>query len=113
MKNLIRLEEFALFLLSIFLYSQVSYAWWLFPVLFLLPDLSMLGYLISPKAGATFYNIVHHRALSLTLLSAGYYANNEQIMLCGIILFSHSTLDRVLDYGLKYPDAFKHTHLSE
>jgi hypothetical protein len=26
-------------------------------------------------------------------------------------LFCHSSLDRVLGYGLKYPDAFQNTHL--
>ncbi len=112
MKNMIRLEEFSLFLFSIFLFIQLSYAWWWFPLFFLLPDLSMLGYIISTRTGAALYNIIHHRALSLTILSAGYYLNNELLMLTGIMVFSHSTLDRVFDYGLKYSDDFKHTHLS-
>lgn len=34
------------------------------------------------------------------------------MMLIGVILFAHSSLDRVFDYGLKYKDDFKHTHLS-
>jgi hypothetical protein len=112
MKNLIRLEEFSIFLLSLFLFSQLSYQWWLFPLLFLLPDLSMAGYMKSPKIGAVLYNIIHHRALSLSILGAGYYLSNELIMLVAIILFAHSTLDRVFDYGLKYSDNFQHTHLS-
>ncbi|MDA1193538.1 MAG: DUF4260 family protein, partial [Candidatus Poribacteria bacterium] len=29
----------------------------------------------------------------------------------GAILIGHSAFDRLLGYGLKYPDAFKHTHL--
>ncbi|TAG51385.1 MAG: DUF4260 family protein, partial [Runella slithyformis] len=29
----------------------------------------------------------------------------------GIILFAHSAMDRIAGYGLKYEDAFKHTHL--
>lgn len=112
MKNMIRLEELSIFLLFIFLYSQLSYSWWLFPLLFLLPDLSMVGYLKSPQFGAVIYNVIHHRALSLTILGVGYYFNNELLMLTGIILFAHSTLDRVFDYGLKYSDNFKHTQLS-
>jgi len=112
MKNLIRMEEFSIFLLSIFLFSKLSYPWWLFPLLFLLPDLSMIGYFKSPKIGAVVYNVIHHRALSLFILGAGYYLNSEISMLIGIILFSHSTLDRVFGYGLKYSDNFKHTHLS-
>ena len=112
MKNMIRAEEFSIFLLSIFLFSKLSYSWWLFPLLFLLPDLSMVGYLKSPKVGSIIYNIIHHRALSLAILGIGYYFNNELLVLVGIIIFSHSTFDRVFDYGLKYSDNFKHTHLS-
>ena len=102
MKNLIRLEELALFLVSLFVFLQLSYSWWLFPLLFLTPDLSMLGYIKSAQIGAVIYNIVHHRALSLTILMSGYYLNNELFILVGIILFAHSSLDRVFDYGLKY-----------
>ena len=112
MKSLIRTEELSIFLLSVFLFSKLSYPWWVFPLLFLLPDLSMVGYLKSPKTGAVIYNIVHYRVLSLAILAMGYYLDNEVLMLVGIILFSHSTLDRVFDYGLKYADDFKHTHLS-
>ena len=32
-------------------------------------------------------------------------------MLGGLILFGHSSMDRILGYGLKYPDSFEHTHL--
>lgn len=31
----------------------------------------------------------------------------------GIILFSHSSLDRALGYGIKYEIGFKYTHLGE
>ena len=33
------------------------------------------------------------------------------LQVAGIILFTHSNMDRILGYGLKYPDDFKHTHL--
>jgi hypothetical protein len=112
MKNLIRSEELALFMLSIFTFSMLSYSWWLFLLLLFVPDLSMLGYLKSLKIGAIIYNFIHHRALSLTIVGIGYYLNNELTMLFGIIMFAHSSLDRVFDYGLKYSDDFRHTHLS-
>ena len=112
MKDLLKLEEVALFVFGIFLYSREPYRWWLFPLLLLLPDVGMLGYIVSPKVGAIVYNIVHHRALSLLLLMLGYALNNHLLILIGLIMFAHSTLDRIFDYGLKYPDHFKHTHLS-
>jgi hypothetical protein len=29
----------------------------------------------------------------------------------GTLLFTHASFDRILGYGLKYFDSFKHTHL--
>ncbi|MCP4401013.1 MAG: DUF4260 domain-containing protein [bacterium] len=112
MKNLLRLEEVALFAFAIFLYSREPYPWWLFPLVLLLPDLGMLGYARSPKIGAIVYNIVHHRALSIVVLIVGYSLESHPLILIGVITFAHSTLDRIFDYGLKYSDNFKHTHLS-
>ena len=113
MKNLLRLEEAALFAFAIFLYSREPYPWWLFPLVLLLPDVGMLGYAASTKIGAIVYNLVHHRALSIVMLIVSYSLENHLLILCALILFAHSTLDRIFDYGLKYSDDFKHTHLSD
>ncbi len=113
MKNLIRLEEFMFFMLSIYLYSLLDFAWWWFPVLFLLPDFGMLGYTLNTEIGAWLYNLVHHRGLSVGLYIVASILSNEILTLVAIILFAHSSLDRVFDYGLKYSDEFKHTHLSD
>lgn len=112
MKNLIRLEEFALFGLSIFLFSLLDYSWWLFPLLLLMPDIGMLGYVVNPKVGAYVYNVVHHRGISVVFYITGGLIGQEILQLIGIILFAHSTIDRVFDFGLKYADNFKHTHLT-
>ncbi len=45
---LLRLEGAALLLAAAGLYAHLGQPWWLFLVLFLVPDLSMLGYLGSP-----------------------------------------------------------------
>ena len=39
MKSLLTLEETGMFLLSIFLFSQLDYKWWMFPACLLLHDL--------------------------------------------------------------------------
>ncbi len=101
------------FILSMFLFSQLSYSWWWMLVLFLVPDLGMLGYVFGTEVGAIIYNVVHHRGVSITLYILGSVLGNEIILLIAIVLFSHSSLDRVFDYGLKYGDDFKHTHLSD
>ena len=113
MNNLIKLEEAALFILSIYLFSLLDYAWWWFPVLLLVPDLSMLGYLAGNKAGAYIYNLFHHRALAIAVYLLGIYMESEAVQLAGVILFSHSSMDRMFGYGLKYEKGFKFTHLGE
>ncbi|WP_341871394.1 DUF4260 domain-containing protein [Spirosoma oryzicola] len=95
------------------MFSQLPFAWWTFPALFLLPDLSMLGYLISAKVGAFTYNLVHHKALGIALSFAGLFLGNNELMFAGILLFGHSSLDRAMGYGLKYDKGFNYTHLGE
>ena len=111
MKNILKLEELFMFGLSIFLFTQLDFAWWLYPVLLFTPDLSMVGYLSSPQMGAMMYNFVHHKAVGISLFVVGMWLANPSLQLAGVILFGHSSMDRVFGYGLKYPDAFVHTHL--
>jgi hypothetical protein len=111
MKQLLQLEEFAMFLIAIVAFNQLQFDWWLFPALLLLPDLSMVGYLINAKVGAYCYNFVHHKALALLIVGLGFYMNNQYLLLSGIILFAHSSMDRVFGYGLKYITSFNDTHL--
>ena len=113
MKTLLKIEELFLFGLSIYFFSLLDYAWWWFPLLFLTPDIVMIGYLINTRIGAVIYNIIHHRALSITLYIIGSIINLSIMQLIGIILFAHSSFDRVFNYGLKYKDNFKHTHLND
>ena len=111
MKTMVRFEELGLFLFSIYLYSSLPFPWWYFPLLLFAPDLSMAGYASGPRLGSVIYNIVHHRALALLLYVVGLLGALPILSLAGIILFAHSSLDRALGYGLKFPDAFTNTHL--
>lgn len=111
MKTLLKSEEAIQFLASIYSFSVLPFAWWWFPALILLPDLSMVGYLISPAIGAVTYNTIHHKGLGLVIGLAGLMVGNQYLMLTGLILFAHSSMDRMLGYGLKYADSFKHTSL--
>jgi hypothetical protein len=111
MKTLLTLEALALWGLSIFLFSQLGYAWWWYPLLFFAPDLSMVGYLFGTRVGAIVYNIVHHHMLSIGLYILGFFLGISVLQLAAVILLGHSNMDRALGYGLKYPDAFQNTHL--
>ena len=111
MKLLLKLEEAFLFLLSMYLFAKLDFAWWWYPVLLFTPDLSMLGYLGGTRLGALTYNFIHHKALGFTIFAVGLALSNQPLQLAGLILFGHSSMDRILGYGLKYPDSFQHTHL--
>jgi hypothetical protein len=111
MKNLLKLEEAFMFGLSIFLFSKLDYAWWWYPALILAPDLSMVGYLMNTRVGAMTYNFIHHKALGIGVFVLGVLLANQLLQLIGLIIFGHSSMDRVLGYGLKYPDSFQNTHL--
>ena len=111
MKNVIKLEELAMLGLGIYLFSLLPYDWWLFVVFFLAPDLGMLGYLVNSKVGAFTYNLFHHKGIAIAVYLLGIFTASTILMFAGIILFAHSSFDRLLGYGLKYIDNFKNTHL--
>ncbi|PKV48208.1 uncharacterized protein DUF4260 [Aquimarina sp. MAR_2010_214] len=113
MKTTLKLEEIAMLGLGIYLFSLLSYPWWLFLALFLLPDIGMLGYIINNRVGALSYNTFHHKGIAVLIYIIGVYISNELLLLSGIILFSHTAFDRILGYGLKYEKGFKFTHLGE
>ncbi len=113
MKASLKIEELLMFLLGIYLFNQLDYSWWWFPVLILLPDIGMLGYLLNPKTGAIIYNAFHHKGVAIVFLFMGIYLHIELLQLIGIILFSHASMDRIFGYGLKYFDTFNNTHLGK
>lgn len=113
MKTIIKAEEIAMFGLGIYLFSLLDYEWWWLLVLLLTPDIGMLGYLLSNKIGAFFYNLFHHKGVAIAIYLIGIYFSVPLCQLVGVILFSHSAFDRIMGYGLKYDKGFKYTHLGE
>ena len=101
MKILIQLEELAFVVLSFYLFLALDYAWWWFPLLFFVPDVSLIGYLINRNVGAVTYNFIHHKALAVLLYLLGSLIQWPGLQLVGLVLFGHSSLDRVLGFGLQ------------
>ena len=85
--------------------------WWWYLLLALGPDISFIGYAGGNKTGAFFYNLFHHKGIAIIVLVIGYLLKNESLQLTGIILFGHSSMDRMMGYGLKLSEGFKYTHL--
>ena len=108
---LLRLEGLALLAAMVVLYSTRGGPWWLFAVLFLAPDLSFAAYLAGARIGAIVYNAVHVTAVPIVLLMAGLVFDQPLTASIAIIWLAHIGMDRAAGYGLKYPDAFNHTHL--
>jgi hypothetical protein len=113
MKNTIRLEELGMFLLAL----SLAYFWDLNVVMFLLcfflPDIGIAGYLAGPKVGSFTYNILHHKGIAAILVILGLFTQVDMLLFLGLILFAHSSFDRVFGFGLKYRDSFHNTHLGK
>jgi len=108
---ILRLEAIALFVAGVVAYLQLNgHALWLLPLL-LAPDLSMIGYVGGPRAGAITYDLAHNLAAALLLLGVGWFAAVAPLALAGAILVAHVGMDRSLGYGLKLPTDFRDTHL--
>lgn len=111
MKNILKLEEVALLGLTLYgLYVQ-EVNWWWYLLLLFGPDISMLGYLAGNRAGAVSYNIFHHKGLAVFVFMTGLIMTEPVTQLIGLVLFGHSSFDRIFGYGLKTREGFKYTHL--
>ncbi len=122
MKNLLKLEELAQLLVCTALMAMNGLPWWTYLLLLLGPDIGMLGYLVGPRTGAFTYNLLHHKGIALLVaavglgseglsLLVGSRALGEVLLMTSIILYGHSSMDRMLGFGLKFGDSFQHTHL--
>ncbi len=109
---LLRLEGAVLLVAAVLLYREHDASWLLFALLLFAPDLSMLGYLTGPRIGAIAYNIAHTTVLPIGLGVAGILGGSDLAVSLGLVWLAHIGLDRAIGYGLKYPDAFKATHLA-
>lgn len=111
MKNILRLEETAMFGLCLYLMYQYRVEWWWYPLLLLGPDISMLGYLAGNRTGAVCYNLFHHKGLAIAVFMSGLLLPVPVLQVIGIVLLGHSSMDRAFGYGLKTNEGFKYTHL--
>lgn len=110
-KLLLRLEGLALAGAAATLYAHSGASWWLFALLLLAPDLSFLGYLAGPRAGAAAYNAVHTTLAPIALGLASAALDSPLALKIALIWLAHIGLDRGLGYGLKYGAGFGFTHL--
>jgi uncharacterized membrane protein len=108
---LLRLEGLAAAAAVLTFYVRAGGSWWLFVLLILAPDLSMLGYLAGPAAGAAAYNLVHTYVLPLALVLSGVLTGSVLTQQLALIWLAHIAIDRTLGFGLKYRAGFRDNHL--
>ena len=111
LKTLLSLEWLVVLAAAVVAYALAGYSWWLFALLILAPDLSMLGYLGGPVIGAFAYNAVHTLVAPGVVALAAWFFASPLMMALALILVAHIAADRALGYGLKYASGFKDTHL--
>ena len=106
-----RVDAMAIFIAAVAATAVTHGRWWWFFALFLVPDLSMAGYLFGNRAGAVAYNTAHMYAWPLALLASGLAGHATFSTTAALSWMAHIALDQVLGYGLKLPTAFEHTVL--
>jgi EamA domain-containing membrane protein RarD len=110
-RPLLKLEGLAVAIAAVTLYFHEGYPWWLLLVLALAPDLAMVGYVAGTRAGSFAYNAVHTYVGPVLLATIGVVADADTAVKLALIWLTHIGVDRAVGYGLKYPGAFKDTHL--
>ena len=97
-------------------YRFAGGSWLVFGACFLLPDIAIAGYWGGKKAGAYVYNSAHTYAAPALLatvgLASGSGGSGHSAIVAALLWAAHIAFDRALGFGLKYPAAFKHTHLN-
>lgn len=107
---ILRLESMALLIAALAFYGLRGGSWALFTLLFLVPDLSALGYLVGETAGTACYNAAHTTILPFALIALGALGGHPLVLLLATIWLAHIGWDRLIGYGLKEVGAARRTH---
>ena len=108
-----RIESAAVATFAVVAFVQLDFAWWWLAAVFLLWDLSMVGYLASPTVGAISYNLGHSYLGPAALALTWVVGDARWAAFVALTWAFHIAIDRLLGYGLKFTDRFAHTHLGE
>lgn len=107
-----RLEGLLVAAASSVFFVQQGFAWYWLLAIFLVFDVSMLGYVHHERTGALSYNLVHNYAIPLALVLLGVGFDFELGVFIGLSWLFHVGVDRALGFGLKQ-GKFKDTHLGQ
>lgn len=108
---LLRAEGAIVALAAVVLYFHADFSWWLLVVLALAPDVSIVGFAAGERVGTATYNAAHTYLVPVALGAIGVVAEADLATQVALVSIMHIGVDRAIGYGLKYPTAFKDTHL--
>ncbi|WP_210272119.1 DUF4260 domain-containing protein [Microvirga subterranea] len=108
---LLRFEGLALLAAATVGFHLTSLSWWLYGVLFFVPDVSFAAYGAGPRVGAVVYNALHSTIGPALLAGTGLLLGDARLLGVAAIWAAHIGFDRMLGYGLKYASGFSDTHL--
>jgi hypothetical protein len=110
-RTMLRLEGLAVLAAAIGGYAWLGGPWWLFVVLFLVPDIAFAGYAAGPRPGAIAYNAAHGAVGPIALFWLALLGGTPLWQQIALVWAAHVGFDRALGYGLKYAAGFGFTHL--
>lgn len=108
---IVRLEGLAVLAFGILLYFHFGGKWsWVWLILW--PDIGIIGFLLGNKVGSIIYNIFHFYVFPLSLIAYSLISGQGNVLLlAGLLWTAHIGMDRFFGFGLKYPSAFRDTHI--
>jgi hypothetical protein len=106
-----RAENAVIAALAAVAFVELGFSWWWLAVLFLLFDVSMIGYLRDPGLGAWTYNAVHSYIGPAGCGVVAVVTSSRNLAFVALVWAFHIGVDRLLGYGLKLRSHFTQTHL--
>src|ERR1700742_1106928 len=94
LRTMLRLEGLTLFAGMTLLYAVWGGSWWIYVILFLVPDLSFLAYLSGPKFGAVIYNVAHSYMAPMALMTTGFATASPLTLSIAMIWLAHIRIAR-------------------
>ncbi len=113
MKNILKIEYLLLVIAVVVIYLSQGFPWYWLVVLFLVFDISAVGYLVNKKVGAVLYNSAHSVIGPVILMVIYLVSDGRMLLFVDLLWFFHIAVDRTLGYGLKHFEGFHHTHLGK
>lgn len=120
----LRLEGLFIFLvcgIAMINYYFVDVSWYIMIPMFIFPDLSFLGYLVSKRVGAICYNVMHSYVTAIVgsyvvafILGRSIIGDPAwYLVMFAVTWCAHISLDRFLGFGFKYEKGFEFTHFGK